>query len=208
MTLSRSRGLTLLEVLVALAVLSLLMAVLMGGWLQAMQAQSRLSEAAERVLQRQQIAQQLRRLVAEALEPDGGNGRAFTGLASQLMVETTSAPEPTAGPAPLASEISFSGSPPRLRVQVIGQEAVVYPWRLERVAISYLDAGGRAHDRWPPLTGIPDPGATPVRPLPALLQFSLQLAGDPQPLVVLAAPRASGWWPRDGTPPIMGLETP
>jgi len=202
----RSRGLTLLEVLVALAILTLLMAVLMAGWLQATQAQSRLTDAAQRMQQRQQISHLLRRFVAEALEPVPGSGTVFTGDAATLTAESTSAPEPTAGAAPLATRLGFTGTPRRLEVLAQGQTSAEYPWRFERAAIAYVDEAGQGHDQWPPLQGLPIEGTQPARPLPSLVQFTLLLAGDPQALIVLAAPRAAGWWLPEPSPPIAGLE--
>jgi len=191
----RNRGFTLLEVLVTVTIFALLFAVLMAGWFQALQAQSRLGDAEQQMQQQQQLAFALRQLVAEVMSPRSGEGVPFSGDRRGFVAETSASLAPGLGDAPLPTSLRIEGYSPALslRIEHPGQPATTYPWRLVVADLRYLDTSGRAHDSWPPVFAMIDRPTGEAPALPALLQFTLQFEGQARPMTLLIAPRASAW---------------
>jgi prepilin-type N-terminal cleavage/methylation domain-containing protein len=193
--LAHARGFSLLEVLVTVAIFALLFAVLMAGWFQALQAQSRLSAAAQQMQQQQQLAFALRQSIAEAVSPRSGRGLPFSGDRRGFVAETSASLAPGLGAAPLPTSLRIEGESPTLslRIEHQGQPAATYPWRLVVAELRYLDDSGRAHDSWPPVYSLMDRTTAEPPSLPTLLQFTLQFEGQARPMALLVAPRASAW---------------
>ena len=191
----RQRGFSLLEVLVTVTIFALLFAVLMAGWFQAVQAQSRLDNAARQMQQQQQLAFALRQLLAEIVSPRAERGVRFNGTRRGFVAESSASLAPGLGAAVLPVALSIEGNAPALalRIEHPGLTGARYPWQFVVADLRYIDAAGRAHDNWPPLdmpTG--NPQAQPPA-LPALLRFVLQFEGQARPMTLLVAPRASAW---------------
>ena len=190
-----SRGFTLLEVLVTVAIFALLFAVLMGGWFQAQIAQSRLGEAAQQVQQQQQLSLVLRQMLAEVQSPKPGRGTSFAGTRRGFIAETSASGAPGLGSALLSTSLQIEGQAPalRLRLQHPGLEGAGFPWRLLQAELRYFDANGRANESWPPVASLVDGATGPASALPALLQFTWQFEGQLRPTSILVAPRATPW---------------
>jgi prepilin-type N-terminal cleavage/methylation domain-containing protein len=199
----RIRGFSLLEVLVTVAIFALLFAVLMAGWFQALQAQSRLGDMAQRIQQQQQLALSLRQLLAEVASPRSGRGVQFAGTRHGFVAETSAslAPGLGAAPLPVSLQIESSGDVMLLRIEHPGQKSARFPWRLIVADLRYLDASGRAHDRWPPVNALIEAPPAELAALPALVQFTLQIEGQARPMTVLVAPRVSPWHLTEPTSP-------
>ena len=188
-----TRGFTLLEVLVTVTIFALLFTVLMAGWFQALQAQSRLAAAAQQLQQQQQLAFSLRQLIAEVMSPRSGRGTAFTGTQRGFTAETSASLAPGMGAAPLATTLQIEGTAPALAIHIAhpGQPNAIYPWRLVMAELRYVDASGQAHERWPPDSVLVD--AKGQVTTPPLLQLMLQFEGQARPMTLLVAPRSSAW---------------
>lgn len=191
----RARGFTLLEVLVTVTIFALLFAVLMAGWFQALQAQTRLAAAAQQMQQQQQLAFALRQLMAEVMSPRPDRGVVFSGKRRGFIAETSASLAPGLGAAPLSTSLQIEGSSPDLllRIEHPGQQGARYPWHLLVAELRYLDASGTAHDNWPPVDSLIGMPTVQAPALPTLLQFTLQFAGQARPMTVLVASRTSAW---------------
>lgn len=189
------RGFSLLEVLVTVTIFALLFAVLMAGWFQALQAQSRLTDAAQQMQQQQQLAFALRQMFAEVMSPRADRGVQFAGTRRGFVAETSSSLAPGLGAAPLPTSLQIEGSAPAmsLHIEHPGQPGATYPWRLIVAELHYLDASGVTHDSWPPVFSLIGTPSAVAPALPALLQFTLQFEGQARPMTLLVAPRASAW---------------
>lgn len=189
------RGFTLLEVLVTVTIFALLFGVLMGGWFQALKAQSRLSEAAQQMQQQQQLAFALRQMFAEVISPKAGRGVQFSGSRRGFVAESSASLAPGLGSALLPTSLQIEGASPalRLRVQQPGLEGASYPWRLQVAELRYIDGNGRAHDHWPPVYSMVDTSTGAAPALPGMLQFTLQFEGQARTMTLLVAPRATPW---------------
>lgn len=191
----RPGGFTLLEVLVTVTIFALLFAVLMGGWFQAMNAQSRMGDAARQIREQQQLSLSLRQLVADVLSPAADRGTVFTGSRRGFVAETSSSLAPGMGAAPLATsvQIEAKGEHLQLRIESPGKAGAVYPWVLDVAELRYYDRNGQAHDNWPEASYGPDGMAGKAANLPSLVQLTVQFEGQAQPMSMLIAPRASAW---------------
>lgn len=189
----RHRGFSLLEVLVTVAIFSLLFTVLMAGWFQALQAQSRLADAAQQLQQQQQLAFSLRQLIASVMSPPSGRGTAFNGTRRGFTAETSASLAPGLGAAPLVTTLEIEGSTPALaiRIEHPGQPSAAYPWRLIVADLRYVDGAGQVHERWPPEPSLVND--KPQSALPSLVQMVLQFEGQARPMTLLVAPRNSAW---------------
>lgn len=198
-----TRGFSLLEVLVTITIFALLFSVLMAGWFQALQAQTRLAGAAQQMQQQQQLGLALRQMFAELMNPRVNRGVQFSGTRRGFLAETSASLAPGLGAAPLPTSLQIEGSAPALylRIEHPGQPGVRYPWRLVVAEFRYLDAQGRAHDSWPPEFSMMDPAAVEAPALPTLLQFTLQFEGQAKPMTLLVAPRATAWQLTEPTSP-------
>jgi len=199
----RTRGFSLLEVLVTVAIFALLFAVLMAGWFQALQAQSRLGDVAQRIQQQQQLALSLRQMLAELMSPRSGRGAQFAGTRRGFLAETSAslAPGLATAPLPVSLQIEGSGELMSLRIEHPGQQSARFPWLLVVAEFRYLDATGRAHDSWPPANTMVEASAAELSGLPALVQFTLQFDGQARPMTLLVAPRTSAWHLAEPTSP-------
>ena len=191
----RTRGFSLLEVLVTITIFALLFAVLMAGWFQALQAQTRLADAAQQMQQQQQLGLALRQMFAELINPRANRGVQFSGTRRGFVAETSASLAPGLGAAPVSTSLQLEGNAPALylRVEHPGQPGVRYPWRLTVAELRYLDVQGGTHDSWPPEFSVMDPSTAEAHALPALLQFTLQFEGQAKPMTLLVAPRATAW---------------
>lgn len=191
----QQRGFSLLEVLVTVTIFSLLFTVLMAGWFQALQAQSRLAAAAQQMQQQQQLAFALRQLLAEVVSPRAERGVRFNGTRRGFVAESSASLAPGLGAAALPMALSIDGSAPALALHIEhpGQPGTRYPWRLVLADLRYIDAAGRVHDNWPPLDAPTDNPQAQASALPTLVQFVLQFEGQARPMTLLVAPRASAW---------------
>jgi prepilin-type N-terminal cleavage/methylation domain-containing protein len=195
---TRQRGFSLLEVIVTIAIFALLFAVLMGGWFQALNAQSRLADTASQVQQQQHFSASIRQLLAEALSPMPDRGVVFAGSADGFTLETTSSLAPGLGAAamPVTLRIEKKNQVAQLRISHPGQAAVALPWRFSVASVRYVDTQLQSHDSWPPLSASIGTGARAPLPLPTLVQLNVQLEGQARPMTLLLAPR-SGATPLD-----------
>lgn len=191
----RQAGLSLLEVLVTVTLFAMLFAVLAQGWFQAAQAQSRLTQAAAQLRQRQYLVLTLRRFVAESVSQADAQGASFRGDASSITAESSHAPGVGAGAAPVPVRLAFAGRPLQLTLESPGQPAWRFEPAFDEAVIDYIDGAGSVHEQWPPALAT----SATVLTRPALLRLTLKLQGQSQRLVLLAAPRASGFdLPDDG----------
>jgi prepilin-type N-terminal cleavage/methylation domain-containing protein len=191
-----SGGFTLLETLVTVSIFALLFAVLMGGWYQALKSQSRLADAAQQVQQQQQMSTVLRQLLSELASPRKKElGVVFQGTRRGFVGESTASQAPGLGAAPVPVSLQVEGSSPALRVRVEhpGMGGALYPWKLAVAEFRYVDVSGRAHDTWPPSYSMAEQPAGETPALPALIQLTLQIEGQPLATTILAAPRTTSW---------------
>ncbi|MDE2157420.1 MAG: prepilin-type N-terminal cleavage/methylation domain-containing protein, partial [Burkholderiales bacterium] len=190
-----ARGFSLLEVLITVTIFALLFAVLMAGWFQALQAQERLAAASRQMQQQQQLTFALRQLIAGLVSPRVGAGVTFQGDRQGFTGESAASLAPSMGAAPLPLTLQIQGSSPALALHIDypGLQGVTYPWKLETAELKYLDATGASHDQWPPEDSVSGTGATSPPALPALIQFTIEFAGQARPMTLLVAPRASPW---------------
>jgi prepilin-type N-terminal cleavage/methylation domain-containing protein len=193
LTRARWRGFSLLEVIVTVAIFAMLFAVLMSGWFQALNAQSRLAETARQAQQQQHFSASIRQLLAEALSPRPGRGVVFAGNADGFSVETTSSLAAGLGAAALPVTLRFEKANGRLQLSVAhpGQAAVAWPWRFSLATVRYLDAQQQSHDSWPPASAAISNFGRAAPPLPSLVQLSLQFEGQARLVTMLLAPRTS-----------------
>jgi prepilin-type N-terminal cleavage/methylation domain-containing protein len=191
-TVRRPAGFSLLEVLVTIAVFALLFAVLMGGWFQALNAQSRLADTARQVQQQQHFTASMRQLMAEALSPLPSRGVVFDGTAEGFTLESTASLAPGLGSAPVPVTLRFEKTVDILRVRVghAGRTAVALPWRFRTASLRYLDGELQSHDRWPPPSTTSTAGPAAIS-LPTLVQLDVQFEGAAQAVTLLLAPRSS-----------------
>ncbi len=198
-----ARGFSLLEVLVTITIFALLFSVLMAGWFQALQAQTRLADEAQQMQQQQQLGFALRQMFAELVSPRVNRGVQFSGTRRGFVAETSASLAPGLGAAPLPTSLQIGGSAPNqyLRIEHPGQPSVRFPWHLVVAEFRYLDVQGRAHDSWPPEWSVVDASSSEAPSLPTLLQFTLQFEGQAQPMTMLVAPRASAWQLTEPTSP-------
>jgi prepilin-type N-terminal cleavage/methylation domain-containing protein len=200
----RSRGFSLLEVIVTVAIFAMLFAVLMGGWFQALNAQSRLADTARQVQQQQHFSSAIRQLLAESLSPLPDRGVVFAGHTDGFSVETTASMAPGLGAAALPVTLRFEkkNDTSLLRIMHPGHAAVAFPWRFSVASVRYLDSQLQSHDSWPPASAAIGGGSSggssgggggrmAFLPLPALVQLSVQFEGQARPMVLLLAPRNS-----------------
>lgn len=200
---TRSRGFTLLEVLVTVVIFALLFTVLMAGWFQAMKAQTSLGDAARQVQQQQQLALAVRQMMSELMPPRTDRDVRFAGTRQGFAGESSASMAPGLGAAPVSVSLQVDGIAPEvsLRIEHPGQPAVKLPYRLIAADFRYLDASGQAHDDWPPRSTMTDGTSAAVPGLPALLQLTLQFEGQARPMTILVAPRQSTWALPVPTPP-------
>ena len=191
----RSRGFTLLEVLVTVVIFALLFTVLTAGWFQAMKAQASLAETAQQLQRQQLLAIALRQAMSELVPPRADRGVVFTGTRQGFVGESSASLAPGLGAAPVPVSLQIDGSAPELalRVEHPGQPGVRLPYRLSAAEFKYLDASGQAHDNWPPQSTMAGAATAAAPGLPALLQLTLQLEGQARPMTILVAPRQSTW---------------
>ncbi|MEO5732847.1 MAG: type II secretion system protein [Rubrivivax sp.] len=206
-------GFSLLEVLVTVVIFALLFSVLMAGWFQSLQAQQRLTAAADQIRQQQQFSMAMRQLVSELQTAPDREGLVFTGDRHGFISETASSLMPGLGSAPLATSVQFKSGDPSLtlRIEHPGEPATTYPWRLQLAEFRYADASGVLHDSWPapstttPLSATPTGNGGPPKTIPSLIQLTLQFQDQARPMTLLMAPRASAWVLPEPTSPFGDL---
>ncbi len=200
------RGFTLLEVIVALVITSLLVAVLVGALYYVFRVQDALrSEVVERELTlraRTWFVEALRGcLPAEANTPS-----AFAGSTATIRCETTTPLKPRRLPAP--ERISFSlrrqaGAMHHLeyREERDGAAArTVAAWNADDVQFRYVDDAGEERQDWPPSRAEPET-------LPRLVKLVVKHAGGGE-TVWLTAPGADPWLPPKPRGNPFGVELP
>ncbi len=198
---SDQSGFSLLEVLVTVVIFALLFSVLMAGWYQSLQAQQRLTAAADQIREQQQFSMALRQLVTELQTAPDRDGLVFTGDRRGFIGETASSLTPGLGSAPVATSLQFKNADAglRLRIEHPGEPPTDYPWRLQLAEFRYADAGGTLHDSWPApsttasLSGAPTGNGGPPKTIPSLIQLTVQFQDQARPMTLLMAPRASAW---------------
>lgn len=205
-------GLSLLEVLVTLTIFSMLFFVLTMGWYQTMDAQSKLSDVAQRARAHQQIALSIRQAINEALVPAYQAGTDFTADARGFMTESTTALLGASQSAPLTVSIKLENTPSGQRLQIshADRESRAFPWLFSKARWRYLDGQHDWHEVWPPpppALGMPLPVDRDSY-LPILVAFSYVVAGETKEHELLAAPRASSWRLAEPSSPLVGFDAP
>lgn len=200
----RQRGFTLLEVLVALVMTSLLVAVLVGALYYVFRVQDALRSE---VIEREQ-ALRARAWFVDALRgclpAEAGSKSVFTGSAATIRCETTTALKPRRLPAP--ERISFSlrrqGGGPQLDYQEERDGAAprtVASWHAGEAYFRYIDDAGEELQDWPPSRAEPET-------LPRLIKLVVKNAEGET--AWLAAPGADPWLPPKPRGNPFGVELP
>lgn len=204
------RGLSLLEVLITIAILSLLVAVLAQGWFQSLQSQVRLAAVADSHVAHQKIAIAVRQLIAEALLAGSGSGEALRGDARVIEAESSTSLRPDLGAAPMAVRLSLVEGPGGVEMRVGHPGAAPAQsllWRFAQAQWRYHDQQGVEHDRWP--AGAAEAGDLPPLDrddlLPSRVVLHYRLVGEPQTHEIVASPRASPWAVPEATPALPGV---
>lgn len=198
---SALRGFTLVEVLIALVITSLLISILVSSLYYVFRVQDLLRhEVVER-----EAALRAKAWFTETLETclpaAKDSASTFTGNAQEIRCETMAALEPRRIRIPL--HITFA-----LRRETAGETKLTYTeqglepaksrtifsWPRGDIHFAFTDAQAKPADHWPPDA----PGSLEYQALPALIQLVVKDAGntgasDSPDWIV--APRADGWLP-------------
>lgn len=204
---SDESGFTLLEVLVALVITGLLVAILMSSLYYMFRAQDKVSQE----IAGREADLRVKAWVIDALEHCLPRERrlyadfTFTGSAKEIRCETTAAIGPHTQTIPLLITLSLSTgekSGTRLTYKEQGstesQPITLTVWPEGEAKFTFHDADGQPMDQWPPEK--PDAPA-----LPSLI--TLLIKQPDATLAWLAAPRADGWVPPPPTNPF-GIKIP
>lgn len=194
-----SRGFTLVEVLIALVITSLLISILVSSLYYVFRVQDLLhNEVVER-----EAALRAKAWFTEVLEAclpaAKTSASAFSGNPQEIRCETLAPLEPRRIPLPL--RITFALRREKdLVTQLTYLEQGQEQARLRTIAtwpggdshFVFVDAKGRQLDQWPPQQ--PDIKED-SEALPALIKLVFKSSGDANPSLWLVAPRADGWLP-------------
>lgn len=191
----RLGGFTLVEVLVALAITGMLVAILMASVFYIFKVQ----EALRAETQDREVALRgnawFRDVVAGCLPVEEGD--VFTGTRSELSCETTRMLVPTSLPqvGPVKLSLESTGSQVSLKYQRLtsggGEALPVAGWAASSGEFAYVDAKGEVHDAWP-TTEAPD------ELMPQSVRLTVRLVYPEGDMMWLASVQADPW--RDEQP--------
>ncbi len=189
---ARQAGFTLLEVIVALVMTSLLVAILIGALYYVFRVQEMLQgEVVER-----EAALRARAWFVEVLQgclpAEAGTPAALVGSAMQLRCETTTPLKPRRLSAPGQVRFGLQRAGDGDFALSYGEEAATAPltvaqWKASDAYFRYVDAAGEELAEWPPSRAEPEA-------LPRLIKLVIK-AADKTESVWLAAPGADPWLP-------------
>lgn len=176
----RQRGLTLVEMLVALMIAGFALALAaqsLGQWRRAQERVATTTQAGrETRMVESWLRDSIRGLVAIADNRFEGDARGFAGM--------TLTPVLQAGGTPQRQRWRLDDDA-TLTLEEAGKVVSLPQLALSRPRFTYLDADGKAHDRWPPALG-------QHPPLPAAIGLQFDSARGQARRVVLAAILAPG----------------
>ena len=186
-----ARGFTLVEVLVALVVTSLLISILVSALYYMFRVQSSLQ--GEIVIREADLRAKawFADAIANCLPVEAGRGVPFAGSSTEIKCETTAALNPAFNDAPAVVAFSLKRTDSGLMVLTYqeaggGQKAhVLAEWISDEAEFRYVNLKGEEMDRWPKERTSPET-------LPRLVNMSVKTSED-FPLVWTVAMRNDPW---------------
>ena len=143
---ARMHGLTLIELLVTLVLVSLTVALVVGGIGQASGLLARVSADQGEVYQELMAREWLRQTIAAAAAPLSGQ-RGFEGTSEKLHLRSF---RPLLGSEGVATEIEWSGAPRAGLVYAEGEQQLVVGALPALQRFEYQDEDSAWHEQWPP----------------------------------------------------------
>ena len=189
----RQRGLTLLEMLVTLVIVSMVVSIFWQMMGQAARVERLLEGAQLRSLAVSVRAEWIRAALAAMLPGRAGSAELFQGESRSLQGLSTETPGyPGGGLTELRLSFDFDRERGATRLQLFTPEigsdgaardmTVLLSWPGNTGRFRYLDRSGKWHDRWPPATL----AVVPALPAAVLVETGLREVG-----LIISTPQAS-----------------
>lgn len=148
----QSRGFTLIEVMVALAISSLLFTVLISSLVFVLRAQTVLSSQVREGELEHRASVWFQSLVSAAATKNVAKAVSFRGSSESMEFETQEPLSPQYPGVPRVVRLSLKkldGNRVALLYRQAGEETPLMTWTQARVTLKYLDRDGQTHAEWP-----------------------------------------------------------
>jgi len=184
-------GFTLVEVLVALAITGMLVAVLASSLFHVLRAQDALHD--ETIMRERQLRERawFREILAGCLPVERGDAYAFIGDRQEIRCETTGSILPAVLPTTVMVKLTLTPEDSGVRLEYEesdGAGAVLFSRQQSQAEFRYVDASGAEQPRWPP-----EGGNDELLPRQVRLVLTSSAMGAGAEDLWLVAPSADPW---------------